>query len=440
MYRYCTRHMFLVCSMTEARSQRIRDPVHGLIVFRSGKGKAEILDQLAWSLLDTPEMQRLRRIKQLGMTEFVFPGATHSRFSHSIGVFHTARVLVQIIRRELPHAVNEDRVEVAILAALLHDLGHGPLSHTFEEVQKSRGKKKKHEVWSAEIVTSAEGEVRRLLENHRTGLAEEIATLLVTETPTDIYHAVVSSSFDADRLDYLRRDRMMTGTGAGAIDFDWLLDNLTVANIDMEADNDTNEDSKRPSFCLRHKAIQAAEAFLLARYHLYNQVYLHKTTRGMEQMMGALLRAVSEEVGKVSEGNHGLDPSHPLVRFFATDVPTISDYMKLDDAVIWSTVEHLQRSPDLFISKLARRILDRKIFKGLDLEDISGTTKEAQRKKRHRIDKLFKAEMGRTVLNDEPKLSIYGEIGAEDAKAQMRLMIKMPDIKIRIQLTVYPFQ
>ena len=118
--------------------KRIRDPVHGLIVFTS-----EGLDQLAWALLNTPEMQRLRRVKQLGTSEFVFPGATHSRFAHSVGVFHTARVLVQIIRRELEDAVNESREQVAILAALLHDIGHGPLSHTFEDVQKGRGQKKR---------------------------------------------------------------------------------------------------------------------------------------------------------------------------------------------------------------------------------------------------------------------------------------------------------
>lgn len=368
--------------MIEMRSQRVRDPVHGLIVF-----SLDSLDQLAWSLLGTPEMQRLRRIKQLGMSEFVFPGATHSRFAHSVGVFHTARELVQIIRRERPDSPNSEREEVSVLAALLHDIGHGPLSHTFEVLQKERGQKKRHEQWSAEMVTNPYGSIWPLLQGRRPGLADQISELLVAEVPTDIYHAVVSSSFDADRLDYLRRDRMMTGTGAGAIDFDWLLDNLTVAELDLDADDDTDEDAKRPSFCLKHKAIQAAEIFLLARYHLYTQVYLHKTTRGLEQMMGALLRAVSDEVAKGVHGNFGLEPSHPLIRFFASIPPSVADYVALDDGVIWTAVAQLQLSSDPYISDLAKRLHDRRIYKGLDLEATFGEDSEVQRRNRHRIEK-----------------------------------------------------
>ncbi len=122
--------------MSEPRTQRVRDPVHGLIIFRYDNA----LDQLAWRLLDAPEFQRLRRIKQLGFSDFVFPSATHSRFAHCIGVFHTARKLVEVIDRERNAAgqkPDERREEVAIIAALLHDLGHGPFSHTFEGVQKS---------------------------------------------------------------------------------------------------------------------------------------------------------------------------------------------------------------------------------------------------------------------------------------------------------------
>jgi len=213
------------------RPQRVRDPVHGLIVF-TDEGPGARRDQTAWALLDTPEFQRLRRIRQLGLSEFTFPGATHSRFAHSVGVFHTARALVGILSRLLPEPeFDPDRANLAVLAALLHDLGHGPFSHAFEEVQKARGSEKHHEAWTAEIIRNPEGAVRPILEKYRNGLAEDIAELLTVDAPKDIYHAVVSSSFDADRLDYLRRDRLMTGTGAGAIDFDWLLDNLRITEV-----------------------------------------------------------------------------------------------------------------------------------------------------------------------------------------------------------------
>ncbi len=243
-------------SQREARDQRVRDPVHSLIVFR----KDIKLDQLAWRLLDTPEVQRLRRIKQLGPAEFVFPSATHSRFAHCIGVFHTARQLIEIIRREIAgigETFDPDRADVAVLAALLHDIGHGPLSHAFEEVQKARSKKKKHGTWSADIVRSEKGSIRPLLEDYRPGLAAEIATLLEMEDPRDIYHAVVSSSFDADRLDYLRRDRLMTGTQAGAIDFDWLMEHVRVRRVSIEAPDADDPDAppvQVPTFCLDSKS------------------------------------------------------------------------------------------------------------------------------------------------------------------------------------------
>ncbi len=123
---------------------------------------------------------------------------------------------------------------MAVIAALLHDLGHGPFSHTFEGVQRSRRAGRKHEQWTADIIRNKAGRVSPLLASHWSDpdFAEEVATLLAAEDPSDIYHAVVSSSFDADRLDYLRRDRLMTGTGAGAIDFDWLMEHIRAVDQD----------------------------------------------------------------------------------------------------------------------------------------------------------------------------------------------------------------
>ena len=299
--------------------RRLRDPVHGLIVFE----ETVRTDVLAWALIDTPEFQRLRRIRQLGVSEFTFPGAVHTRFAHSIGVFHNARKLVQIIQREMRRSgqnFDEPRAEVAMIAALLHDLGHGPFSHTFEMVQLSRSVKKRHEKWTAEIIRNPKGEISGLLEKFRPGFCEEVAILLESDDPTDIYHAVVSSSFDADRLDYLRRDRLMTGTGAGAIDFDWLMDNVRVADIEIGAPDEGDDSVKKvATFCLAAKALPAAEQFLLARYTLHQQVYFHKATRCVEHMIGKLLRAVAShaEDGRAVEKQTGLRKDHPLIRFFS---------------------------------------------------------------------------------------------------------------------------
>src|SRR5215468_11275611 len=147
------------------KTQRIWDPIHEMIVFEP----QHQLDRTVWRLLNTPEFQRLRRVRQLGVSEFTFPGATHTRFSHCIGVYHVARSLIGVANRLAPAVRGkEHRMRVALLAALLHDLGHGPFSHAFEEAEKVRlrnrvGAFKDHEKWTAEIISRKDGNVRRVL-------------------------------------------------------------------------------------------------------------------------------------------------------------------------------------------------------------------------------------------------------------------------------------
>ena len=410
-------------SPRELRDQRVRDPVHGLIVFRKGDG----LDQLAWRLLDTPEFQRLRRIKQLGPAEFVFPSATHSRFAHCIGVFHTARQLIDIIKREIGDAFDPERAEVAVLAALLHDLGHGPLSHAFESVQKARGQKKKHEKWSAEIVRNVSGAIRPLLEGRRVGLTEEIARLLELEDPEDIYHAVVSSSFDADRLDYLRRDRLMTGTQAGAIDFDWLMEHVRVRPVSIEgADEDEaggDRPTEVPTFCLDRKALPAAEQFLLARYTLHEQVYFHKVKCCIEQMFTELLGRVADHAGHRAKSKQtGLPAKHPLLGFFKAGA--LADYLALDDTVLWGGVEAMTRADDVEIAELARRLRERRLYKTIDMAAVGGDS-GAQVYWAKKIDRKFAEQIkARAVIKDEgAKLSIYTQVGGDEERMHKKLHV-----------------
>lgn len=378
-------------SVEASRTQRLRDPVHGLIVFE----RDQPLDQLAWKLIATPEFQRLRRIRQLGVGEFVFPSATHTRLAHSIGVFHTARTLIGIIKREVGNTKfkrNRHRAEVAVIAALLHDLGHGPFSHTFEAVQAARGAARKHERWSAEIIRDQNRKVLPLLEMYCDGFAEEVAALVVAEDPEDIYHAVVSSSFDADRLDYLRRDRLMTGTHAGAIDFDWLMEHIRVENVDIDAvDSDGPAPAGTiavPTFCLDSKALPAAEQFLLARYTLYEQVYFHKATRCIEQMMARLLRMVAE----AAFGTTGLPENHPLLRFFEAAQPTVLDYLPLDDVTLTSAFGAMQNASNPDIAELATRLRHRDLYKTLDIRAF-GEDEGRQTLCSRRIDEEFKEKL-----------------------------------------------
>ena len=411
------------------RTHLLRDPVHGLIVFEAN----DKLAQLAWNLIDTPEFQRLRRIKQLGVSEFVFPGAVHTRFAHSVGVFHTARQLVSIIQREIKRGsaaleFDEKRADAATIAALLHDLGHGPFSHTFESVQKLRSAGRRHEKWTAEIIRNPDGGVRPLLEMHDSGLAENVASLLAAEEPTDIYHAVVSSSFDADRLDYLRRDRLMTGTGAGAIDFDWLMEHVRVANIVIDApENDVGEDpSEVATFCLDRKALPAAEQFLLARYTLHEQVYLHKTTRCIE----AMIRELLGRIGKVTQNpdtasaQSGLQQGHSLLRFFAPDGETVDNYLALDDLAISGSLERMRQAADREIAELAERLCKRQLYKPLDIASF-GSDPGKQRLAARKIDREFRERppAGAVIKDEDAAVGIYTPIGGDDERMHKKLHI-----------------
>jgi uncharacterized protein len=307
------------------KPRRIRDPVHDLIPFGVDR-----FEQMAWKLLELPEFQRLRRIKQLGFSELVFPGATHTRFAHSIGVFHTARQLAGRIQSQLDVNYNLDRAQVAMAAALVHDVGHGPFSHAFEAATSGLSGKKHHEEWTAEIVTGKTG-VNRVLEGFRTGFSAEVANLILADTPADIYASIVSSQFDADRLDYVRRDRMMAGVIHGGFDFSWLLANLEVGPVPLTQDDETI--GQVDALILSNKALQAAESYVLGLFHLYFTVYFHKTTRGAEKMLTAMLRRIAELIQDNSGHLTGLSRSHPLYAFLETG--SLSSYLWLDDTCIW---------------------------------------------------------------------------------------------------------
>lgn len=402
-------------------SKRLRDPVHGLIVFDESERSG--VDMLAWSLIDTPEFQRLRRIRQLGVSEFTFPSAVHTRFVHSIGVFHTARMLVKVIEREIS-PFDANKAKVALIAALLHDVGHGPFSHAFEGVQESRNVKKRHEQWTADIVRNPDGNIRGLLESFEEGFTEEVAALLEKDNPDDIYHAVVSSSFDADRLDYLRRDRFMTGTGAGAIDFDWLIDNVRVAEIEPDAPDEVDGDIRTvPTFCLTKKALPAAEQFLLARYTLHQQVYFHKATRCVEHMIGKLLRAVSAKA-EAEPGLTGLMDGHPLLRFFQRDGETVQNYLAMDDALIIGSLVAMSKADDPVISDTATRLRDRRIYKTLDLSEF-GEDVGRQRSRLRRIRSQFRAKIidESVIVDDKAAIGIYSEIGGDEELMHKKLHV-----------------
>jgi uncharacterized protein len=403
------------------RPRRIRDPVHDLIPFGTDR-----FEQMAWKLLELPEFQRLRRIKQLGFSELVFPGATHTRFAHSVGVFHTARQLADRIKGQVGKKFNVERAQVAMAAALVHDVGHGPFSHAFEAAATEFTEKKRHEDWTTEIVTGVTG-VRRVLEDFRSGFSKEVADLISSDTPADIYASIVSSQFDADRLDYIRRDRMMAGVLHGGFDFSWLLANLEVGPVPLTQDDENIGEVE--ALILGTKALQAAESYVLGLFHLYFTVYFHKTTRGAEKMLTALLKRIAELIREKSGHQTGLHARHPLYAFLESGA--LVDYLWLDDTCLWGCLSDLSKAPDKIVSYLAVRLACRRLYKVVDAGAIlqaRGGEAAVAKFKMQLADLQKSGEVNAIdIFTDTVKRDPYQRKGLETPDVLKKVLIRRPD-------------
>ena len=399
-------------------TQRIRDPVHGLVVFGdSGDPDRDETDRIAWNLLNTPEFQRLRRIRQLGFSDLVFPGATHSRFAHSIGVYHMARRLADVIARRREGGQDPERERVALLAALLHDIGHGPFSHAFEAVARALKQPKRHEAWSAEII-QGDTEVNRALQDVSEDLPQRIGALLEGAEPKDIYSVIVSSQFDADRLDYIQRDRLMTGVGFGHIDLDWLLDCLEVGVVTVGRE----EPEETACLYLGPKGIQVAEEYLEARFRLYRMVYMHKTTRAAERMLEAVLREAAERIRDCS-----LENRDPVLRYLASEESVLGDYLDLDDAAVWAALSACAGWKHERIAGLARRLRQRSLYKCVDVGARPGGAGNLWQRFRRKVDEHAPA-WRQEVLFDDEQVSSYKWYPFDDSSALGKVLVKtQPD-------------
>jgi uncharacterized protein len=402
------------------KPQRIRDPIHDLIEFGE-----DDFEQMVWGLLETPEFQRLRRIRQLGFSELVFPGATHSRFAHSIGVFHTARQLARHIGAKFVSA-DDKRAETAMAAALVHDLGHGPFSHAFETAAKKLVKKVRHEEWTIDIIRG-DTNVGRVLEKFRPGFKDEVAEVIASRTPQDIYGSIVSSQFDADRLDYVRRDRVMSGVHHGGFDCSWLLANLEVDDIPLARDDEPI--GTAPALVLSRKAFQAAEAYVLGLFHLYFTVYFHKTTRSAEKMLTALLLRLGDLLRDGKSSECGLREDHPILMFIKDG--TLEQYLRLDDFVMWASFEEMASAKDQMISEIATRLKERKLYKAIDVSallDHRGGAAATARFKAKLADAKRAGAFGPIdLLEDSATRNPYQRHGFETPESLAKVLIRLSD-------------
>jgi HD superfamily phosphohydrolase len=343
--------------LTEIRQQRIRDPLHNLIVFSSSQ-----FEHTLWRMMQTRPFQRLRRIRQLGFSEFVFPGATHTRFAHSIGTFHLARRLMQVIEGhtgEQGMQFRTHQARVALAAALVHDVGHGMFSHAFEQVGKDLNLPLAcHENVGARLIE--EGEISEAFEELGSGFARDVAKVIKGSTPRSLYDTVVSSQFDADRLDYMQRDRMMTGIESSGIDATWLLANLEIALVQFD------DRQRAETLVVGPKAFRAAENYVLSLFQLYPNVYFHKATRAAEKVFSYLIRQLIDLVHNGHKNKTGLPSNHPINRF-AEDSDDLENVLGLDDAVFWGALPMMIGAEDQVIRECARRLWLRDLPKCLDV-------------------------------------------------------------------------
>lgn len=315
-----------------------RDPVHGDI---------SVQDPTVLALIDAPEFQRLRRIRQLGTSFISYPGAEHTRFAHSLGVYHLMNRVLRHLRERGLAEVGADEHTMMCCAALLHDVGHGPFSHLFEKLMGTR-----HEDWVVRIITSPETAINGHLRARNPVWPAQIAALVTHRwSGAPWLQDLLSSQLDVDRMDYLLRDSLMCGVPYGRYDLDRLLATLALQGGRL---------------AVSAKGQSAAEAFLLARYFMYWNVYFHKATRAMEAILDKLLQRAVRLYRRDGEGALGAVPA--AVRPFLDRQPvTLDQYLAADEVDVLHAIKTWAGAPDPVLADLSRRFLARRLPRGLRL-------------------------------------------------------------------------
>ncbi|MDX9848545.1 MAG: HD domain-containing protein [Tenuifilaceae bacterium] len=344
--------------MLETNKKKIvNDPVHGFINFSY---------PLTFDIIEHPLFQRLRHIRQLGLTYLVYPGANHTRFQHALGAMHLMEVAIDVLRAK-GHNISVQEAEAASAAILLHDIGHGPFSHSLEY---SLIPGVSHE----EIGTCIMHEMNRQLSG-KLSMAIEI---FEGSYPKKFLHQLVSSQLDVDRMDYLRRDSFFTGVTEGAIGSDRIIKMLNVVNDNLVVDA---------------KGIYSIEKFIIARRLMYWQVYLHKTVVSAEKLLTQLLSRARE----LAHNGEALWCTPGLWYFLSHEITSktfnskdtaqeaVAHFASIDDSDIMVAAKQWQHHSDPVLSTLAQMVTSRKLFK-VDLRNNEFTDEELLEKRKQFVN------------------------------------------------------
>lgn len=332
---------------TEVKEKVFRDPVHNFI---------RVQDQVILDLIGTSEFQRLRRIKQLGVASAVFHGAEHSRFSHSLGVYEIARQFADHLEKFYPTQEPGDGLWdpserlVLLTSALLHDLGHGPYSHTFEHIFNTD-----HESYTQQIILSPETEINQVLRQVAPDFPAKVASVIAKTYENPQVVQLISSQIDADRMDYLLRDAYYSGATYGEFDLARIIHVMRPYKGGIAFDQ---------------KGMYAVEDYVVSRYQMYVQVYFHPVSRSFEVLLQHLLERAKflYDESKTDSRISTSFISPALMPLFAGDF-SLEQYLMLDDSVMLANISEWRLDDDAILADLATRFLDRKPLKSILIED-----------------------------------------------------------------------
>ncbi len=324
-------------------SERIyRDSVHNIIRV----DMSDSVGSLIARLIDTAEFQRLRRIRQLGLAHFAYQAAEHSRFTHSLGAYHLATRILERLSSKYPIST-DDRTAVRV-AALVHDVGHGPFSHVVESILGFH-----HEDFSVETVLSDETELGRTVSAFSPELAENVADIVRGKFRPVALGQLVSSELDVDRMDYLLRDSLMTGVKYGIFDLEWVIKSLEI-------------DEANDRLYVSAPGIYAVEDYLQARYYMYRQVYFHRTLRSAEAVLHSLLRRALEIFQ--NGGQVWFAKGTAFEKILDEQKLGLKEHLSLDDSDVLFHIKQWRSSEDKVLADLSDRFLSRRLFKAFDLD------------------------------------------------------------------------
>ena len=313
----------------------LRDPIHGYI---------HVDLKVVWDCINAKEMQRLRRIHQLGGDFQVYHTAEHSRFSHSLGVYEIVRRMVYEID-QLREVLSDYEKAVVMLAGLLHDIGHGPFSHAFEGISTY-----KHEEYTVKIIME-NSEIHQILAACDARLPEDVASIIQYRHAKECMNQLVSGQLDADRMDYLLRDAYFTGTSYGKFDLERILRTIRVKN---------------GRIVVKASGIHSVEDYIMARYHMYWQVYLHPVARSYETLLSILFRRMKEVYALHPEYLSDVKMFHP---FLCGADAGIDALYRLDESAALYGFSELVTCRDEILRDISYRLLNRKLFEYVTLKN-----------------------------------------------------------------------